>query len=200
MLAAPRHLNCRGKTTRKYVDRPQKYPPNIKWTLRWFEFCKYQLLDWFLGTSIHQKKNTGLRNRALNSTLQPAVKCCLRSSFSYQTIPVCTHVLSGAHSPWRRRSSPSTTKTETDALHISIYQAARDRTQSHSLPLSGLPLNYMSTAHTNKTLRAQFLFSNSQLLLQGRKTVSSQCMFGSRRPRFKQKHATTLFIWLWGKF
>lgn len=109
MLAVPRHLNCRGKTTRKYADRPKKKknPSCIKWSLRWLDFCKYQLLDPFLGTFTHQKQNTGLRNRALESTPQPSVKrgfqLCVRLSFSYQTILVCIRVPSGSHlhrAPW----------------------------------------------------------------------------------------------------
>lgn len=169
MLAAPRHLNCRGKTTRKYADRPQKYPPNIKWTLHWLEFCKYQLLDRFLDTSTHQKKNTGLRNRAANSSPQAADKCWLQLCLEVKLfLPNHTSLHTGTvrstltlevklHQS-DMPSSPSTTKTKRDALNISIFQLARDRTLSHRLPRSGLPLNYMSTAHTNETLGAQFLF------------------------------------------
>lgn len=82
------------------TDPPPKIHYNIKWTLLWLNFCKYQLLDQLLDTSTQQKQKIGLRNRALKSTPQPAVKCgshlCVRLSFSYQTILFCIQMPSRA--------------------------------------------------------------------------------------------------------
>lgn len=81
VLAAPRHINCRGKTTRKYADRPQKHRPNNKWTLHWLEFCKYQLLDWSPLKRKTQAKETRHWTAHLSQQLSADLSSALGRAF-----------------------------------------------------------------------------------------------------------------------